>query len=199
MSVHKDNGKWKVRWREAGVNCARTFDLKRDAVAWDREVGRRRQLGPLATAQLTTRHGPTLGGWIAERWAPEHASTLAASTRERYSNVYSVHIAPSLDAVPLSEITVSRLRAWQAGLIEAGVNVGTIDKARTLLSSVLRHAAESEVIPANPLSLVRPPAAERRDSVTALAPITVERIRAAMLRAAPRVVAANSRRRRYES
>lgn len=75
---------------------------------------------------------------------------------------------------------------------------GSIDKCRTLLSSILRHAAEAEAIPANPLGLVRPPAAEQRDSVTPLAPLTVERIRAALLDPAPTEVAANSRRGRYE-
>jgi hypothetical protein len=49
-----------VRWREVGQHRARTFDRRRDAEAWDREVTRRRQLGPLALRQLT-KQGPTLG------------------------------------------------------------------------------------------------------------------------------------------
>jgi integrase len=201
MSVHPDNRgatrRWKCRWRENGSNRSRTFDLKRDAVEFDREVTRRRQLGPLKVKQLTERRAVTLGQWVTDRWAPEHASTLAQSTRERYSNVYSVHIAPTLDDVSLSEITVSKLREWQVGRIKAGVQPGTIDKARTLLSSILRHAAEAEAIPANPMSLVRPPAAGQRDSVVPLAPATVEAIRRAMLDPAPREVAANGRNRRY--
>jgi site-specific recombinase XerD len=134
----------------------------------------------LAVQQLTER-GPTLGQWIEERWAPEHASTLAASTRERYAGCDAVHVAPTLDAVPLAEITVGRLRQWQAERVKAGVQPGSIAKARTLLSSILRHAAEGEAITANPMSLVRPPASERRDSVVPLAPVTVEQIRAALL------------------
>src|ERR1035438_9355055 len=157
MSVHpitrKDGSRrYKVRWRQGEANRARTFLLKRDAEAFDREVTRRRQLGPLKVQQLTERHGPTLGEWVTDRWAPEHASTLAQSTRDRYANCYTVHLAPTLDAVPLSEITVSKLREWQVGRIKAGVQPGSIDKARTLLSSILRHAAEAEAIPANPMS-----------------------------------------------
>ncbi len=79
---------------------------------------------------------------------------------------------------------------------------GTIHKARTLLSSILRHAAESEAIPGNPMSLVRAPAAEQQDAVVPLAPIGVERIRAAMLDPSPREIAASSNgqrpRRRFE-
>jgi integrase len=207
MSVHpvtrKDGSRaYKVRWRENGRNRCRTLSLRKDADAWDREVARRRQLGPLAVQQLTSREGPTLGAWIEERWAPEHAVTLAEATRERYANAYGVHIAPWLDDVPLREITVAKLRQWQAGRVRAGVNPGTIHKCRTLLSSVLRHAAESEAIPGNPLSLVRSPKSRQRDAVQPLSPATVEAIRAAMLNAAPREITASRpgqrERRRYE-
>jgi integrase len=53
---------------------------------------------------------------------------------------------------------------------------------------VLRHAAESEAILANPLSLVRPPRAGHAEAVGPLAPLTVEAIRAAMVDQAPREV-----------
>lgn len=179
MSVERTPNGWRVRWREGGANRSRRFTLKRDAEAWDREVQRRRQLGPLAVAQLTTQ-GPSLNGWIADRWAPEHAATLEQSTRERYADAYRLHIEPWLGDVPLLDLTVSVLRGWQADRLTAGVGAGTIDKARTVLSSVLRHAAESEAIPANPLALVRAPLAEHRDGVTPLAPVTVEGIRAVL-------------------
>ena len=207
MSVHpitrKDGTRgYEVRWRENGRNRSRTLSLRKDADAFDREVMRRRQLGPLAVQQLTTRGGPTLGQWIAERWAPEHGVTLEQTTRERYANAYSVHIAPTLDDVPLGEITVARLRAWQAERISSGVNPGSIHKCRTLLSSVLRHAAESEAIPGNPLSLVRAPKSGQRDAVQPLSPAVVEQIRHAILNPAPREIAAAApgqrSRRRYE-
>jgi hypothetical protein len=149
-------------------------------------VARRKQLGPLAVQQLTTRGGPTLGQWIEQRWAVEHAALLADSTRDRYADVYSVHIAPWLDDVPLGHFSGPLLHGWQAQRIKAGVSPGTIRKARTLLSSVLRHAAESGAISANPLSVVRAPQLAPRDAVQPLSPATVERLRAAMLNPAPR-------------
>ena len=182
---------WEVRWRENGSNRSRTFDLKRDADAWDREVTRRQQLGPLAMQQLTARGGPTLGQWVEQRWAPEHAATLSPSTRDRYANAYAVHIAPRLDDVPLTQFSGPLLHAWQAERIKAGVSPGTIRKARTLLSSILRHAAESGAIVANPLSLVRAPKGQPRDAVHPLSPAVVERIRAVMLDPPTREVAAS--------
>jgi integrase len=197
------NGKtrYEVRWREHGSNRGRTFDRQRDAQHWDSEVHRRKQLGPLALSQLTTTT-PTLDWWIEHRWTPEHASTLEASTCERYANVYAKHIADQLADVPLSELSVSRLRDWQAGRMKASVSPGTIHKARTFLSSVLRHAAESEAIPGNPLALVRAPKALQRDAVRPLPPATVEEIRRALLDPPPREIGAAAagqrQRRRYE-
>ena len=125
MSIHRITLKdgrptWKIRWREAGSNRSRSFDRRADAKAFEVELRRRRQLGALAVQQLTERGGPTLGEWVELRWALEHASTLAQSTGDRYANCYAVHIAPTLDTVPLSELTVGRLRTWQVELIKGG-------------------------------------------------------------------------------
>jgi integrase len=193
--------RWEVRWLEHGRNRSRTFDRQGDAQQWDSELRRRKQLGPLVVAQLTTTT-PTLDQWIEDRWTPEHASTLEVSTCERYASVYAKHIAEHLGDVPLGDLTVSRLRAWQAERLRSGVNPGTIHKARTFLSSVLRHAAEAEAIPGNPLSLVRAPKALQRDAARPLAPATVEAIRRALLNPPPRAIAAagpdRRSRRRYE-
>jgi integrase len=188
--TRKDGSRgYEVRWREHGRQRSRAFKLKKDAGTWDSEVTRRRQLGPLAVQQLTVRNVPTLGEWIADRWAPEHAATLEQSTRDRYANVYAVHVAPWLEDVPVNEITVGMLRSWQAQRVNVGVSPGTIHKARTLLSSVLRHAAESEVIPANPLSVVRAPKSGQRDAIDPLSPSTVERLREVILNPPSREIA----------
>src|ERR1044072_5245427 len=106
VSVEKTtNGRWLVRWRENGRQRGRRFLVKRDADAFDREIKRRQQLGPLALTQLTTR-GPTLGEWIADHWAPEHGATLEQSTRERYADVYRLHIEPWLDGIQIGRAHV---------------------------------------------------------------------------------------------
>jgi integrase len=191
------DGRWLVRWRENGRNRGRRFQLKRDAVAFDDEVRRRKQLGPLAVQQLTTR-GPTLGEWIAGRWAPEHGATLDQRTRDRYASSYELHAQAWLDDVPIRELDVARLRQWQGERLEAGVSADAIRKTRTFLSSVLRHAAESGAIPANPLGIVRAPRAEKRPPVRPLAVETIERIRRTLLAPMPVPVPASRRRRAYD-
>ncbi len=177
MSVQKTPTGYLVRWREDGRQRGRRFTRKGDADAWDREVKRRQQLGPLAVQQMTSK-GPTLGEWIVERWGPEHGVNLATRTRTRYAQSYDLHIGPELDLTPLRELTVARLRAWQAGRLKDGVSVSEVRHCRVFLSSVLRHAAESEAIAANPMGLVRAPKAAQADEVVALAPSAVEAIRA---------------------
>jgi integrase len=202
MERARNGNGWVVRWREHGRQRSRKFDRRGDAKAFDGELRRRQQLGLLAQQLLTARGGPTLDQWIEQRWAPEHAATLEQATRDRYASVYKCHIADTLGDVPLGELTVGRLRQWQAVLDKVGVSAETIHKARTLLSSILRHAAESEAIPGNPVSLVRAPRAPHREAVAPLVPATVETIRRALLNPAPRQVAASRdgqrARRRYE-
>lgn len=44
MSTHRKDNKWVVRWREDGTNRSLSFDTKREALAFDREIhGARRQ------------------------------------------------------------------------------------------------------------------------------------------------------------
>ena len=52
MSVHKQNGKWRVKWKLNGRQRSKTFDRKGDADRFDAEVRRRKQLGPHLAAEL---------------------------------------------------------------------------------------------------------------------------------------------------
>lgn len=174
-----------VRWRdERGRNRQRTFDRRQDAVAFDAELVRRRQAGPGAIAQLTG-EGTTLEEWRQERWRPEHAASLEESTLATYDEVWERHVLAQLGGVVLTRVTASTIRSWQSELVARGTPVDTIRKARTVLSSVLRHAAESDAIPANPVSVVRAP---RRTAPTAVRPVELleaERIRLELLHLAP--------------
>lgn len=183
MSVEKrqlkSGTRYLVRWRDQDRPRSRTFIKKSDADAFEREILRRQQLGPLAVQQLTDR-GPTLDEWTATKWAVEHAATLAPRTRESYAGIYGKHLAPFLGDRPLRELRVSALREWQADRLRAGVGRGALMHARAVLPSILRHAAEAEVIAANPMGLVRAPKAPPKDEVRPVAPASVEAIRAEM-------------------
>lgn len=174
-----------MRWRdERGRNRQLTFDRKQDAVRFDAELSRRRPMGPLAVAQITGT-GATLREWRDDRWQPEHGVLLEDSTLRTYAAVWERHIEAHLGDLPLTQITSEVLRRWQAERVREGVQSETIRKARTIISSVLRHAAESGALPANPLAVVRAPKRAYRAAVRPLAPQSVERVRAELLQLHP--------------
>jgi integrase len=91
-----------------------------------------------------------------------------------------------LAATPLRDLTPEIIGRWQADRLAAGAARERTRKALTLLGGILQRAVEAQRIPANPQRLVRKAPAEARAEVRPLAPVTVERIRQALLGGAGR-------------
>lgn len=176
---------WKVRWRELdGRQRSRTFETKADAQTFDDDLRRRRRLGPAAVAQLTG-GGLTLHEWMRDNWRPQHSAAIEGSTLRTYDRVWRAHIEHSLGALPIVRVDGAQLRRWQARTLAGGASSPTIRKCRTVISSVLRHAAEEGAIEHNAVSIVRPPRREQVEAVQPLAPVMVEAIRRELLALAP--------------
>ena len=184
MSVHRNRaGGWDVRWREGGKSRSRTFRLKRDADRYDLQVKDAKQTGMLSRIHGGTE---TLDEYVENTWAPIHAAGLAPKTRTLYTSLYDGHISPTLGGYPLRDLTPEIIGRWQADRLAAGAARERTRKALTLLGGILQRAVEAGRIPANPQRLVRKAPADARDEVRPLAPITIERIRRALLAGAGR-------------
>lgn len=73
---------YEVMWREGGRQRSRMFDRKGDADAFELDVKRRQQLGPLASTVMVSRM--TLAEFMQEEWWPRYAiPNLKDSTRRR--------------------------------------------------------------------------------------------------------------------
>lgn len=140
------------------------------------ELRRRRRLGDLG---LVIGSDETLDEYVAETWAPTHAVTLAPRTAKIYATLYDFHIAPSLGALKLRELTPEVISRWQAERIAAGGGTVSVLKALALLGSILQLAFESERIARNPVRLVRKVRKPASAEVHPLAPATIEAMRAA--------------------
>jgi integrase len=175
VSVHKTNRGYVVRWRDGARNRQRTFDKRADAQRWDLEVRRRRQLGTLAQLDAGA---TTLDAYVTETWAPVYAVLLAPRTREAYAQSYDRHLAPALGNLALHQIKPAVVSRWQAAELAHGH--AALDKARTVLSSILQTAVEGELLAANPVRAVRAPRAPLKDEVRPLAPASVEALRAVL-------------------
>ena len=168
---------WAVRWRDAsGRQRSRVFDRKRDAAIFEAEVKRRARLGDLAAMDAGRE---PLDDYVTKTWGPSHAAHLAARTRQTYSCMYDRHISPELGGVPLREIDAERVAVFQGKLVRAGVGPHAIRKAMMLLGAILQRAAEGRRIAYNPQRVVRRVPMPMAPEVRPLAPITIERMRAA--------------------
>ena len=183
MSVHRIERSgsvvWRVRWREGGRGSrarTRTFERKADAVAYEDELRRRRRLGELG---LMPGSQETLDEYVCQTWAQTHAVTLAPKTAKHYGGLYDLHIAPHLGSYKLAELTAEMISRWQAERIAAGAGREAVLQALMLLGSILQRAVEGERIARNPARIVRKVKRAPRREVRPLAPVTVEKLRAA--------------------
>ncbi|QEC46175.1 site-specific integrase [Baekduia soli] len=175
--VVRANGttRYRVRWREAGRNRAETFDRRKDALNFEAEIRRRRQLGTLDSLDAGTE---TLDEYVTDTWAPAHAPALADSTRKIYALIYDRHLSPYLGDVSLRDITPERIARWQSERLAAGVGPHSVRKAIAILSGVMQRATEARRIPYNPVRVARKARLPKSEPVRPLSPAVVEAIRA---------------------
>lgn len=217
MSIHKrpdrprPDGKpsYQVKWREGGRQRSRMFDRSGDAEAFELEIDRRKQLGPLAGTVMVSRM--TLAEFMTEEWWPRYAiPNLDPETRRRYLEAWAVDLLPRVGDYPLREITpllVEDLRDQLAdpnrkitrrvdGKVRSErstLSVASQRKSLLLLSAILKRAAVRGLIPINPVSMIDMPKAPKSRAPVPLSPEMVERIRQIMLTPQMRTVPATGR------
>ncbi|MGO9900874.1 MAG: tyrosine-type recombinase/integrase [Solirubrobacteraceae bacterium] len=167
------------------------FTRRGDAVAFERDVERRRQLGPLASQVMESKM--TLAEFVRDEWFPRYAiPNLAPDTRRRYVEVWDHDLRERLGGYPLQEIAPGMVEDLRDQLARAGLSVASQRKALLLLSGILKRAAVRELIPRNPVSMIAMPKAPPSDAPQPLSPLTVERIRQIMLSPRTRTVPATA-------
>lgn len=176
MSVKRrvDTGRYEVRWRESGRHRSKSFSLRKDALAFDREIERRKRLGTLHQLEA----GEELLADFVERWWQLHAiPNLEANTRAAYATTWDRHVLPRLGGYRLHDISPMAVDQFRVDLERAGVGAPTIRKALAVLQSVLGRAVLWGALPANPVAAVAKPTARRTRAPRALPPARIEQIR----------------------
>ena len=167
--------RYQVRWWQDGRHPQRTFDLRRDAVAFERERRREAALGAYGVAEPSSM---TTGDWLRE-WFAEGRAFWAPSTIRTQVSVLDRWIDPYVGGVRLRDLGHARVRTWRAEIIADGCSPHQANKAARVLSAALGVAVQAGKLPFNPVAGLRSiPTAITR--VRALTPEEVERIRAAM-------------------
>jgi integrase len=171
---------YRVRWRDAGRGSpehVRSFDRHEDAVRFETDIRRRKQLGQLADLE-TGREA--LDEWAREWFRSYAQPNLAGHTLAYYARAWDKHVLPRLGEYELRRITPAVIAAFVDELRHAGVGDPTVRKVLSLVQSVLSRAVVLGKIRANPVAAVRKPAQARRRAVRPLTPAMVEQLRKRM-------------------
>ena len=168
----RENGRWELRWREAGRRRSRTFDRKGDAVAFESDRVRRKQLGHVAIPSDVR-----LAEFVETYWRLHAVPNLAPSTRDFYKLTWTNHIMPRLGDHGVRELTPKRLARFREELERAGVGVATMRKTMAIIQSILSFAVAEELVEFNAAASVRKPRYERAREPHIFLPAEVERIR----------------------
>ena len=117
---------------------------------------------------------------FSERWISEYAKiNLAPGTITKYQEELEAKILPELGHLKLTELKPYKINAFFASLTKDGVrkdgrpggySKASIMKTRNVLSSMLRTAAEWEIIERNPCDKVRLQGVSAEEKVTFFTP-----------------------------
>jgi integrase len=181
------SGRWQARYYDqAGTRhtAPRTFSSRGEANRYLAQVEADLLRGAWSDPRLAR---ITFGEW-AERWQDTTAE-LRPGTRVLYGYLLRRFLLPAFATTPLGRLDPLAVRAWLAGLHQAGeVTPTTIAKAYRLLRRILNLAVESGYLSRNPCAVkgagVERPAEMRHVSIAqlfALADAVPSRYRALIL------------------
>ncbi len=109
---------------------------------------------------------------FALRSIASNSHAIRDGTQVCYNSMINRHIMPYFKHYRLDEIRPSDVRAWQAGLLKK-MSARSVKNVRNLLSKIIEEAVMDEIIPKNPVKLVKPPRHEREDDII---PFTLEEV-----------------------
>ncbi len=117
-----DNGRkqYRVQWRDGGrgsrqhVKC---FDRHEDAVRFETDIRRRKQLGELAVYEAGK---VTLDEFAREWWRRYASVELARKTQKIYASLWDLHVLPRLGGLQLRQLTPGIVAEFQSELPGGG-------------------------------------------------------------------------------
>lgn len=155
MTVRKaPSGRWRADFKSNGVRVSKSFELKRDAMAWLHEQQVEAERGSWrdprrAEVPLCEVHGR----WKASR-------TVSGSTMATDSAIWAAYVEPTFGKVPLSRVTTPRIKTWLAAMTRKDgqpASAATKKHALRLLRCTLAWAVEEGRLRTNPASKVPVP------------------------------------------
>lgn len=186
MSVAKTaQGTYRARYRDAtGRQITKTFKMKADAVTWEREKLRGRDVGGRSAPSRDT-----VAQW-ANQWLA-NARNLSDGTVRTYQRDLDRYILPTIGEYRLGDLSTDDIDLVLTRNLEQGLAPSTVHRHYRTIHRMLRVAVDRSKLPTNPCDQVEPPRIGHREmrfltipEVEALANAISDRYRAWVLVAA---------------
>lgn len=148
----KRNGRWRVRWRDhTGKRRSKTFERESQA---DSFLARTRverddvRSGRKATATDLAKRAPFMADYLKDVFIPalDVPGDYKLAERVTSKGILKNHIAPYFGGKRLDEIDKSSGAAFRAALAAKKLKPKTVHNIMLLLTRVLRHAEDNDVI-----------------------------------------------------
>lgn len=133
---------------------------RREAAVLLEELRRERDGGTrarVATSRETVER--YLARWLTLSVEP----VLRPRTVRAYQDQVRLHIVPAIGHLLLQRLVTDHVQAMLNALRAAGLSAASVDKARRVLHTALRHAVETRLLAVNPVDATRPPRGPRRE------------------------------------
>jgi integrase len=116
----------------------------------------------LQTGILPSNEKLTLASFL-DQWIQDVAPTLRPRTHERYRQILTLHVIPTLGRTPVARLTPQQVQALVNAKIETGLAPATVVYVRAVLRRALTYAVRWGLAPRNVAALVDPPRVTRRE------------------------------------
>lgn len=145
--------RYRVRYETpAGREATRTFARKEDALVYERFVKDRVRNGDLVIATREQRQRTVASYWEeAIRYRQ-----LEARTRDRYLELWRLHVEPTWGRIPIAKVSPLDIRSWVRRLLTVGLAKATAAQCVSVLSLAMNEAVEQGVRAENPTRGCRP-------------------------------------------
>lgn len=174
MTISKTTrGRWRARVKSGRtVVASRTFDLKRDAEAWESAQRRMLDLGEF----VDPRAGRESLASALGRWQTQREGTVASKTlsTEKYA---LNHLPPTMRNRPLAAVRSADLEALYATLLRTQAR-STVMRFRNIISAFWTWAVSERMVSRNVAIESKVPKGRGEDSTREIYPFTLEELRA---------------------
>lgn len=151
------SGSWRAQISIHGKRESATFQTRKDAETWNRQMARQ-----IDDGYDSSRSKVFLEEYL-QNWLASSKAMLAARTWEHYEQLARTHILPDLGKCRLSELRTEHIQKTYDRLILKGVGAPTVSKIHVFLRRVLDHAVKTEVIRRNPANAAMPPRKQHKE------------------------------------